>query len=88
MDIKTLAEFKNFVEECRKLGVETVNFTEFGPSIKLHVDALFPKTPYQKKKEEELTKKAIEDATLNSVLEAERALMWSAMPAMEPSHEN
>lgn len=86
MEIKNLSDFKELIEASRKLGIKTLKVGDI--SVELSSEALFPKTPYQKKKEEELTKKAIEDATLNSVLEAERALMWSAMPAMEPSHEN
>lgn len=88
MDLKNIADFENFVEKCRKLGVKTVNFTQFGPSIELHESALFPKTPYQKKKEEELTKRAIEEATMNSALEQEKALMWSAAPLLGESIEN
>lgn len=41
-------------------------------------DALFPKTAYQKKKEEKETEDALKQSHQSSILEAERALFWSS----------
>lgn len=76
MEIKNLSDFKELVEASRKLGIKTLKVGDI--SLELHSDALFPKTAYQKKKEEKETEEALKQSHANSILEAERALMWSA----------
>jgi hypothetical protein len=82
MEIKDLSEFKDLIEVSRKLGIKTLSIGDI--SVELHPDALFPKSAYQKKKEEKETEDALKQSHANSILEAERALMWSVAPASAP----
>lgn len=81
MDTKNLPEFIKFVEACRKLGIKSLKDGEF--SLELSPDALFPKSAYQKKKEEKETEDALKQSHLNSLIESERALLWSVAQATE-----
>lgn len=76
MEIKNLKEFNEFVDSCRKKGLKSVKLGDI--SIELAEAALFPKTPYQLKKEEIETKKSLEAVSQNALLEAEKALFWSS----------
>ena len=83
MDFKTIKEFNEFVDSCRKKGVKSVKIGEL--SIELAQEALFPKTPYQLKKELKDNEKAVEIASAQSLAEQERAMFWSSDVV---NHEN
>lgn len=86
MEFKTLEDYRKFIELNRKLGVKTFKISQNEVSGELADEALMPKTPYQLKKEAEETKRSIQDAHANSIVEAERALMWSSTIPDQETH--